>query len=278
MLRIEALGSLSGNGDVTAFVDQVEIVRVSDGVVMAGAVANPSFETNGLGAGQFSYNTAGAFWTFISNSGIARTGSGFGPTTPPQGNAVAFVQSGGGNNGRLDQILTLADGVYRVQFRTTQRTNCCGGTLDQRLSVLVNGASVGMIQPPASASYATFTSNTFVVGTPNNALDFDGANDIVRSTTNMPAASEFTLEGWVNPTAFGGLRSFVLADAFPAGAMHCQFGGNNLAFTIGGNNPQDVNSTSALPTGRWSHVACVYSSTAKTLRIYVNGVLNTSVN
>ena len=39
-LRIQALGSLSGNSDVTAFVDQVEIVRVSDGIVMSGAVAN----------------------------------------------------------------------------------------------------------------------------------------------------------------------------------------------------------------------------------------------
>ena len=203
LLRIEALGSLSGNGDVTAFVDQVEIVRVSDGMVMTGAVANPSFETNGPSAGQFSYNTAGAFWTFISNSGIARTGSGFGPTTPPQGDAVAFLQSFGGNNGRLDQILALADGVYRVQFRTTQRTNCCGGTLDQRLSVLVNGVSVGLIQPPAAASYATFTSSTFVVS--NNALAFDGTDDRVSVPHNAVynATAAITLESWVRTSVTG---------------------------------------------------------------------------
>ncbi|WP_345120176.1 LamG-like jellyroll fold domain-containing protein [Hymenobacter antarcticus] len=277
-LRIQALGSLSGNPDVTAFVDQVEIVRVSDGMVMAGAVANPGFETNGLAAGQFSYTTGGAAWTFNNRSGISRSGGGFGPTAP-QGDAVAFLQSGSGIDGLAEQILTLADGVYQVRFLTAQRTNCCGGTYDQRLSVLINGTSVGMVQPPSATSFVTFTSNTFVVGSPNNALAFDGVNDIVRSTSNLPATSEFTLEGWVNPAAFSGsLDGFVLTDGFPTGAMHCQFYGNNLGFSIAGNNPTDVISASALPTGRWSHVAVVYSATAKTLRIYVNGVLNTSAS
>ena len=137
ILRIQALGSSSGNADVTAFVDQVEIVRVSDGLVITGAVANPGFETNGLAANQYSYNTGGATWAFNSRSGISRSGSGFN-STAPQGDAVALVQSVWGTDGLLEQPLTLADGIYQVRFLAAQRTSCCGGTYDQKLSVLIN--------------------------------------------------------------------------------------------------------------------------------------------
>ena len=117
---------------------------------------------------------------------------------------------------------------------------------------------------------------TTVVST-NNALAFDGTNDYVHSTGTLPNTGEFTLEGWVNPSALSNTFSaFVLSDGFPTGAMHCQFYGNNLGFTINGNNPTDVVSTSALPLGRWSHVAVVYSASAKTVKFYVNGALNTT--
>ena len=115
--------------------------------------------------------------------------------------------------------------------------------------------------------------------TPNNALAFDGSDDYVHGTGTLPNTGEFTLEGWVNPSALNNqFNAFVLADNFPTGAMHCQFYGNNLGFTLNGNSPTDVVSTSALPLGQWSHVAVVYSASAKTVKFYVNGVLNTSSN
>ncbi|GAA4039006.1 hypothetical protein GCM10022409_25830 [Hymenobacter glaciei] len=271
VLRIQGLGSLSGNGDVTAFVDQVEIVRVSDGMVMAGAVANPGFETNGLAAGQSSYNTpGGAPWTFNNRSGISRNGSGFG-STAPQGDAVAFLQSQGGINGLVDQGLMLADGLYQVRFLTAQRTNCCGGTIDQRLNVLINGTSVGTIQPPSSVSYATFTSNAFVVGSPNNALAFDGVDDYVAlpSTTPVPVSnSNYTIEAWIKPTAMGdygiigwgnyGTTNQVNALRLYSGGLINYWWGNDAIIPT------------ANLSGRWHHVAATFDGTTR--RIYLDGV------
>ena len=134
VLLIQATGSATGGGDVTAFVDQVEIVRVSDGAVMSTAVANPSFETNGgLGNGNYGYNPSGASWAFNNGSGIAQNGSAFGPTPTTFGTYVAFLQSTTGlGNGQIQQTLALADGVYRVRFQVSQR-NCCSAINDQGL-------------------------------------------------------------------------------------------------------------------------------------------------
>ena len=270
-LRIQALGSPSGAPDVTAFVDQVEIVRVSDGMVMAGAVANSGFETNGLVPGAFSYNTAGASWTFNNRSGISRNGSGFG-STAPQGDAVAFLQSQGGLNGLADQTLALADGLYQVRFVTAQR-NCCGGLFDQRLNVLINGTSVGTIQPPSNLSYVTFTSNTFAVGTPNNALAFDGIDDEARTSGTAPAfgAGNFTLETWVR-TGTASTNPFVALGSV---------GGNDYWLgMLNGRATVSVSGTACTGTtlindNRWHHLAGVRNGTQ--LTIYVDGTAQTTI-
>jgi len=155
-------GTGNGGGDVTAFVDQVEIVRVSNSTVIGGAVANASFETPNVGANSFQYNPVGASWTFTGNSGISQAGGGFGPPTPPNGAQVALVQT----TGSIQQTLTLGSGTYVVRFLTTQRTNCCGAPYNQQLNVYIGGAFVGSIQPPANNVYTQFTSSAFVVDAP----------------------------------------------------------------------------------------------------------------
>src|SRR6476661_1999443 len=267
-------GLNTSGGDNTAFVDRVEIVRTSDNLVMGTAVANAGFETASptIAAGNFVYSPSGASWIFNGNSGIARNGSGFGNPTAPEGTAGAIVQT----SGFLQQTLNLAPGTYYVRMYAAQR-NCCSGTNNQTLGVLVNGTSLGTVQPPNNGAFAQYTFSSFTVAAaPGNALAFDGG-DYVHSNGTLPATGEFTLEAWVNPAAFSGsLDALVMADNFPTGAMHCQFYNNNLGFSVNGNNPTDMISTSALPTGRWSHVAVVYSASARTVRFYVNGQLNAS--
>ena len=190
VLLIQATGSATGGGDVTAFVDQVEIVRVSDGAVMGTAVANPSFETNGgLAQGNYGYTPGGASWTFNNGSGIAQNGSAFSPTPTTFGTYVAFLQSYAGGNGLIQQTLALADGVYRVRFQVSQR-NCCSAINDQGLSVLVNGAQVGTVRPANNGTNSTFTSNAFIVGPSYQALTVSGYTaDVVANGTNLPVSS-----------------------------------------------------------------------------------------
>ena len=90
----------------------------------------------------------------------------------------------------------MADGVYRVRFQISQR-NCCSAINDQGLSVLVNGAQVGTVRPANNGTNSTFTSNAFAVGSPNNALAFDGVNNYVALPTSLNTAN-FTFETWIN--------------------------------------------------------------------------------
>jgi hypothetical protein len=121
----------------------------------------------------------------------------------------------------------------------------------------------------------TATSPFSVMAAPGNALAFDGIDDYVRPAGTLPATGEFTLEAWVNPTVLpNNLNALLMTDSFSgAGNMHCQFYGNQLGFSVAGNDPTDEVSAVVLPLNRWAHVAVVYSASARTVQFYLNGTL-----
>jgi len=162
-LVLQALGSASGNSDVTAFVDVVQVLQ--GGTPVVGALQNASFESNNVSANGFLYQSSvvAAPWSFEVQAGVARSGSGFTPT-PPNGDAVAFLQSGSGTNGRVAQNLAVPAGSYQVSFLTAQRDY---SSKDQVMNVLLNDVLLGTIQPPSTGTYTAFTSPVFdVLATP----------------------------------------------------------------------------------------------------------------
>jgi hypothetical protein len=165
VLLIQGTRGPSNGLDVTAFVDQIEIVQVSNGAVVSGAVANFGFETfDPLSNGNYGYAPTGASWTFNNRSGIAQNGSNFSAPTAPQGSAVAFVQSDAATNGLLQQTLTLGTGTYFVRFQVAQRI-CCS-TSDQGLNVYVAGTLVGTVQPTNTGGFVSYSSGNFTVDAP----------------------------------------------------------------------------------------------------------------
>ncbi len=149
---IELVGLNPSGGDNTAFVDLVAIGGAPS------AILNPSFETPSQGGG-FSYNTAGASWTFVGQSGLAANGSAFGPPAPPGGSQVAFVQG----TGVASQTISLPPGTYTLTLQAAQRA-CCSATNNQRIEVRVNGVAVGSIQPIVGSGYQLLTSSAFTIG------------------------------------------------------------------------------------------------------------------
>ena len=147
---IELVGLNPSGGDNTAFVDLVAITGA------AGAVLNPSFETPSQGGG-YSYNTAGASWTF-TGAGLASNGSAFAPPATPNGTQVAFIQT----TGVASQSVNLLPGSYTITMQVAQRA-CCSATNNQKIDVRVNGVSVGTAQPVAGSGYLSFTSSSFTV-------------------------------------------------------------------------------------------------------------------
>jgi hypothetical protein len=219
-LTIQGTGGTGS--DVTAFVDAVQVL--SGGTAVVNALQNGSFETHApLANGDFGYQPTGAGWTFNISSGIAEAGSAFTPTTPiPNGIAVAFVQSNGGNNGQLQQGLTVPTGSYQVNFQAAQRI-CCT-TLDQSLNVFINGVFVGNIQPGANG-YTAFTSATFAVTAPALTASISstaGASGSTTATSPIPFAVTFSQS----------VTGFTASDVVVAGGTASGFSGSGTTYTF----------------------------------------------
>ncbi len=280
-LTIQGMGSATSPGsDVTAFVDKVEIVRVFDGAVMTGALANAGFETPSLGAGSFAYRPSGATWTFVGNAGISNSGGGFSPPAIPEGSQTALIQT---SSSSVAQPLTLAAGTYQVRFLATQRTNCCGAPYDQKLTVSVGGTQVGTTTPPASG-FTSFTSNAFTVNgsgavVTNNALAFDGSNDYVALPASTPVPvgnSAYTIEAWIKPTSMSANNGIAGWGNYGSDnqvtALRLTPGNGGTLGVYWWNN--DLNATVGNLSGQWHHVATTYDGTNR--RLYLDGVLKAS--
>ena len=191
-LRIQAAGSASNNGDVTAFVDVVQVLQSGTSTVVANGLQNGSFESNNVTPGSFKKTADGVVatsWNFTGLAGVARTGSAFNAPTPPNGDAVALVQSAGDNNASLSQNLTVPTGSYQVNFQTAQRNYTAR---DQRLNVFVNDVFVGNIQPLVYTSYEPFTSATFSVTAPDLTVVVSTTSTSPTSTAPIPFAVSFS--------------------------------------------------------------------------------------
>ncbi|GAB3843873.1 hypothetical protein GCM10028822_00530 [Hymenobacter terrigena] len=188
-LRIQAAGSASGNSDVTAFVDMVQVL--SGGTAFANGLQNGSFESNNVPAGSYLYQSDGVVatpWTFGPQAGVSRNGSAFG-STAADGDAVALLQSAAGNNGNVLQNLAVPTGSYQVSFRAIQRNYT---SLDQRLNVYVNDVFVGNIQPNNTPTYNTFTSASFNVTASALTATVSTTSASPTSTSPIPFSVSFS--------------------------------------------------------------------------------------
>jgi len=110
----------------------------------------------------------------------------------------------------------------------------------------------------------------------NNALNFDGVNDMV-SRPALPATSNLTIETWIRPTAVFGFGA-IDDETWTTGGFHFQLYGSKIGFSINGNNPTDFVSTATVATNTWTHVAVVYQKSSATAKLYINGSLSQTMN
>ncbi|OON68233.1 hypothetical protein B0919_13835 [Hymenobacter sp. CRA2] len=188
-LRIQGAGSASGNSDVTAFVDVVQVLQ--GGSAVPNALQNSSFESSNVAPSSFLYQQQGvvaAPWSFGTQAGVSRSGSGFG-STAAAGDAVALLQSAVGSNGSVSQNLAVPTGSYQVSFQAIQRDYT---SRDQVLNVFVNDVFVGSVQPTSASAYQTFTSATFSVTAPALTATVSTTASSPTSTAPIPFAVSFS--------------------------------------------------------------------------------------
>jgi hypothetical protein len=115
-----------------------------------------------------------------------------------------------------------------------------------------------------------------------NALSFDGVNGFVSvpASSTLNLGSSGTIEAWVKPNAINRWNS-VLAKGNTNSDPPTNYGleinnSNRFLCILGdGSSARTLASTTAVTTGTFYHVACVWNGSQ--LQLYVNGALNTSV-
>lgn len=120
---------------------------------------------------------------------------------------------------------------------------------------------------------------------PPSSLQFDGANDIVR-TANLPLLTQFTVEAWVKRTADAGTWQTFLSDAnssysqtmftlyVDGGSRDCSGVSDQFAFYQASGSSLQCSGVTAAP-GVWYHVA-VSRDANGARRLFVNGVLRST--
>ena len=107
----------------------------------------------------------------------------------------------------------------------------------------------------------------------NGHFVFDGINDYVSFSANLPSTNNLTYEVWLNPSELNSSQYYALLnhDGWDNGYVHFQFLGNQLMFALNPRNDKLADFTFTINT--WYHIAAVYSLSNERVSFYVNGSL-----
>ncbi|MBM3767308.1 MAG: DUF1929 domain-containing protein, partial [Acidobacteria bacterium] len=123
---------------------------------------------------------------------------------------------------------------------------------------------------------------TLTPGQIGQAIQFDAASSVARTQSQVIDPSQsFTVSAWVKLTSVAGTQTFVSQSGTAVSSFYLQLGGwlrGRFTFDLypsDSTNAVDavVDGSTVPQPGVWYHVAGVHNATAKTIRIYVNGVL-----
>ena len=132
----------------------------------------------------------------------------------------------------------------------------------------------------AGATWATGLVGPYCVSLAGTNTSFvDVAAPVVDTTQS------YTVMGWINLTQVSGYQTMVSIDGNTVSGFFLQLRGDTGKFGFA-TLPSDsttgaaaiANATAAPNAGQWYHVAGVYDATAKTISLYVNGVLQQTVS
>ena len=112
----------------------------------------------------------------------------------------------------------------------------------------------------------------------NGHFVFDGINDYVSFSANLPSTDNLTYEVWLNPSELNSSQFYALLnhDGWDNGYVHFQFLGNQLMFALNPKNDKLADFTFTINT--WYHIAAVYSISNERVSFYVNGSLKNNAS
>ena len=181
------------------------------------------------------------------------------------------------------QIATTLNGTYSSTISLTPNAGTLSNTsvFIKLVNVALSASSgtLSITSTGVATKTITLTTNT------DNALNFDGTNDIVSVPDNnaLDFTNNYTIEAWIKPIAFKAFAGIV-SKYHTANSngynLKLNGTGNNSGITFDGMSTKN----DVLLLNKWNHIAAVNNNGIR--KIYINGVeqlllgtpLNTAVN
>jgi len=245
------------NDDLLSEVTETVLLNIGAKVATGNILDNDSTPT---------LTTTGALKTFSTCSGCTVSPQSFTVSgdyltaditiNAPSGFQVSTSSSSGFAS---SVILTQASGIITTTTIYAKLTNNAISANSGVISITSNGASSKTI---------TATANT------DNALNFDGVNDIVTIADNnaLDVTTNYTIEAWIKPSTFsllGGIVSKYHTASSNGYILRLTSTGDFSGISFDEMNT----SNGVLSLNKWNHIAAVKNGATR--KLYINGVEKT---
>jgi hypothetical protein len=122
---------------------------------------------------------------------------------------------------------------------------------------------------------ALYGNTAWLIGRRSKAVTFDGSGDYVRTAANFTPPGDGSISFWMKPGSIPSVRQRIFGLSSSWEIRHETTG--RLIFDVGTTSGDGaLETTTALAANQWRHVALVYSASADTYQIYLDGVLHKS--
>jgi len=278
--------------------DSYNTAGISYGVAVAGNYAYVADGDNGLLIFQLNTTPVSVLTTITVSPISATVGGGnkqtFNASPKDQyGNPITATITWSSNNPSVGTISSA--GVFTAVAAGTTTITATSGSVSESatVTVIVTSGLVGDWHFDGSASdssgngnHGTINGATFVQGVSGQALSFDGVDDMVVVPHSSSLSLEnYTMEAWIkrNQNNESGITEYILVKRYEPSWMD-NYGlsiSSNGTVGAGSYSPDiwtwfGVESKKNISAGNWYHIVATYDRT--TLKIYINGVLDNSVN
>jgi glucose/arabinose dehydrogenase len=203
------------------------------------------------------------------------------PNQLVSGNVHTFASWSDGGAQTHSIVVPSVNQSYTATYTVTTPVYPVGLVAGYRLDEGVGSVTADIAGNGLTGTLVNFP--TWTTGRYNGALSFGGANYVdLGNSLPLQLTGSMTLSAWINISSNPGDDGTIVGKLGGAGwqlKTSPDTGVRTAAIQISSNGANSIQrySASVLTAGNWYHVAGVYDAAARTLDIYINGVLNNGV-
>jgi len=142
------------------------------------------------------------------------------------------------------------------------------------------GSGTTTVDSSTNGNHGAITGASWILGKVCNALDFDGTNDNVDipSSSSLDITGDLTIQAWIEPDSVSYIAQGEIIGKWAAGDASYYFalkdGELQMRISSTGSDYYNYEETSNanLNINTWYHLAGVYDASAQDIKLYINGV------